>query len=80
MLTLESFIARIGGCSTGKGPPVVLTLATEQITARSNNLLVWPVAIDVTANAGACRNSLSVLSPQSVGCLGVNEAYRLLKM
>jgi hypothetical protein len=34
-----------------------------------------PVAVDITANTGASRDSLSVLAPETVGGLGVDEAY-----
>lgn len=35
--------------------------------------LVRPVAVDVTTNAGVSRDSLSVLAPETVGGLGVDE-------
>lgn len=37
--------------------------------------LVRPVAVDVTANAGASRDGLTVLAPETVGGLSVDEAY-----
>lgn len=35
--------------------------------------LVRPVTVDVTANTGVSRDSLSVLAPETVGSLGVDE-------
>lgn len=37
--------------------------------------LVRPVAVDVTTNTGAARDGLTVLAPETVGGLSVDEAY-----
>jgi hypothetical protein len=37
--------------------------------------LVGPVAVDVTSNTGASRDSLTVLAPETVGGLSVDKAY-----
>lgn len=43
----------------------------------SNFPLVGPVAVDVATNTAAGADGLAVLAPETVGCLGVDEACKI---
>lgn len=45
--------------------------------ATSSGPLVRPVTVDVTTDAGVTADGLTVLAPQSVRGLGVDEAVRV---
>lgn len=71
-LSLESLVLRTVACSES-----LVGLVTRVGGSTTGELpLVGPVTVDVSANARVSGNSLTVLTPETVGGLGVNETCR----
>jgi hypothetical protein len=71
-LSLESLVLGTIACSAS-----LEGLVTRVGGSTTGELpLVGPVAVDVSANARVSGNSLTVLAPETVGGLGVNETCR----
>lgn len=71
-LSLESLVLGAVACSES-----LVGLVTRVGGSTTGELpLIGPVAVDVSANARVSGNSLTVLAPETVGGLGVNETCR----